>query len=102
MCACVYVPSSSSGRAARYEALDRTSARSCWNLASRPLIMIMPNEDGPKASVRVLEETEPARASQHGDYSDIAWEIYSPSIKSSRLTVTGWTCDTPSMTVVLW
>lgn len=66
VCVCADVPSSSSERAARYEAPDRTSARNCWNLASRSLTIMIPNEDGPKASVRVSKETEPARAGQHG------------------------------------
>lgn len=38
--------------------------RSCWNLGSRSFTIIIPNDDGPKASVRVSKETEPGKC-QH-------------------------------------
>lgn len=55
----VCVPSSVSGRAARYEALERTCARSWVKRSGRSLTMMMPREDGPKASVSVSKETVP-------------------------------------------
>ena len=52
-------PSSSSGRAARYDALERTCARRRANSEGRSLTTIIPKDEGPKASVRVSNETVP-------------------------------------------
>ena len=53
------MPKSSSGRAARYEELDKTLARRYLNCGGRSLTMIIPRDEGPNASVRVSEVTEP-------------------------------------------
>lgn len=53
------IPSSESGKAARYEAFERTRARSCVKRSGRSLTMMIPKEDGPKASVSVSKETVP-------------------------------------------
>lgn len=54
------LPSSGSGRAARYEALERTFARRSVKVEGRSLTRMMPREDGPKALVRVSKDTVPA------------------------------------------
>lgn len=64
MCGKGRLPSSSSGRAAREDALERTSERSCWNFASRSFTMMIPSEEGPNASVRASKETVPVNG-QH-------------------------------------
>ena len=55
------LPSSASGSAARYEALERTCARNWMNSCGRSLTTMMPSEDGPKASVSVSKETVPVQ-----------------------------------------
>lgn len=61
----IYLPSSDDGRAAKYEALERTCARSWVKRSGRSLTMMIPREDGPKASVRVSKETVPGCISEH-------------------------------------
>lgn len=61
----IYLPSSDGGRAAKYEALERTCARSWIKRSGRSLTMMIPREDGPKASVRVSKETVPGSISEH-------------------------------------
>lgn len=58
-CSSEDIPSSSSGRAARYDALERTCARRRANSEGRSLTTIIPKDEGPKASVRVSNETVP-------------------------------------------
>lgn len=57
------LPNSGSGRAARYEALERTFVRKSLKVDGRSLTTIMPREDGPKAVVRVSKDTVPASLS---------------------------------------
>lgn len=52
-------PSSAAGRAARYEELERTWARSWMNFSGKSLTIIIPRDEGPNASVRVSNETVP-------------------------------------------
>lgn len=53
------IPSSSSGNAARKDALERTCARRDLNCAGRSLTMMIPSEEGPNAEVRVSEVMVP-------------------------------------------
>ena len=79
------LPSSESGRAAKYEALDRTFARRSLKVEGRSLTTMIPREDGPKASVSVSKDTVPAWLSIYYYFSR---ERNSPSTSSCRLTVT--------------
>ena len=53
------LPRSESGRAAKYEALERTFVRKSLKVEGRSLTTMMPKEDGPKALVRVSKDTVP-------------------------------------------
>lgn len=53
------LPRSDFGSAARYDACERTCARSWAKCSGRSFTIMMPREEGPKASVRVWKETVP-------------------------------------------
>lgn len=55
----VDVLSSDSGREARWDALERTRLRRWMKFSGRSFTMIMPSEEGPKASVSMSKETVP-------------------------------------------